>query len=73
MGGSVTPDAAPVGTAGDNQTATLSDSTVVTGTAVVGETVPTQDASATATDGTDIEVRHGFFPGDQPSTPAGAG
>lgn len=71
--GTVTPVVAPAGTSGANFTGTLPDGTKVTGAAIVGETVPTVTGTATAADGTVIKIRHGFYPGNQPPTPAGAG
>lgn len=69
----VTPTVAPAGTSGNNFSATLLSGEVVEGTSVIGETIPAQSATATSPSGTTIQVRHGFFPGNQISAPAGRG
>jgi len=72
--GSVTPSVAPANTSGSNQTTTLPSGIQVSGTAVVGESVLTGQATTTLPGtGTAVEVRHGFFPSVDGIAPSGSG
>jgi hypothetical protein len=71
--GSVTPASTPAGTSGTNQSVTLPGGTVVEGSAVAGESVPSQNATTTLPGGTTVEVRHGFFPSVDGIAPSGSG